>query len=307
MPSTHHQKYAIIFADIVNSTRMYESLGDSRAKQLITELEKEISRVVKETGGHVVEVTGDEVMGRYDNPNAAVAGACRIQERVDAYSEKSGMPVSARLGLHYGPTIIEDGRMYGDSVNVAARMASIAQARQIITTEQVVQNLSDEHRKLVRRFDKVKIKGKQLRVVIYDLLWRKDITFMHTSPLTQNQLAKTLVLTYAGEIHYMPPTQGSMRIGRDPCNELVVSTTAASRTHAILEFSRGKHVLSDISTNGTYVTTQNRQSLYLRRETIPLLGSGKIGLGEPVSNDNRHIISYDFQESDTLDDNDPSG
>ncbi|MCU7922748.1 MAG: FHA domain-containing protein [Candidatus Thiodiazotropha sp. (ex Dulcina madagascariensis)] len=297
MPNIRYQEFAIIFADIVDSTRMYESLGDSRAKQLITELENDISRVVKETGGHVVEVIGDEVMSCYDSPDAAAAGACRIQECVDAYSERCGMPVSARLGLHYGPAIVEEGRMYGDSVNVAARMASIAQARQIITTEQVVQNLSDEHRRLVRRFDKVKIKGKQQRMVIYDLLWRMDVTFMHTSPVTQNQLAKTLVLTYAGKIHRMPPTQGSMRIGRDPCNELVVSTTAASRTHAILEFSRGKYVLSDISTNGTYVTTQNQQSLYLRRETIPLLGSGKIGLGEPVSTDNRHVISYDLQES----------
>ncbi|MCU7877506.1 MAG: adenylate/guanylate cyclase domain-containing protein [Candidatus Thiodiazotropha sp. (ex Lucinoma borealis)] len=298
MPITAHQEHAIVFADIVDSTRMYESLGDNRAKQLITELENEISRVVKLTGGDVVEVIGDEVMSRYDNANDAATGACRIQERVDVYSKKSGMPMSARIGLHFGSVIIEDGRMYGDSVNVAARMASIAQAQQIITTEQVVQNLSDENRQLVRRFDKVKVKGKQERMIIYDLLWRKeDVTFMHTSPLTQSHTAKMLVLKYVDKIYRLPPTQGSIRIGRDTSNELVVSTTAASRTHAIIKFNRGKYVLSDISTNGTYVKTQNQQSLYLRRETIPLLGDGKIGVGEQVSKDNQHIIIYEFQES----------
>ena len=92
------------------------------------------------------------------------------------------------------------------------------------------------------------------------------------------------------------PQQGTMRIGRESCNELVVTAAAASRTHAVLEYSRGKYVLSDISTNGTYLTTQNQQSLYLRRETVPLLGSGKIGLGEPVSKENRHVINYYFQE-----------
>ncbi|MCU7879502.1 MAG: hypothetical protein KZQ66_07350 [Candidatus Thiodiazotropha sp. (ex Lucinoma aequizonata)] len=62
MPNTVHQEYAIVFADTVDSTRMYESLSDSRAKQLITELENEISRVVKLTEGDIVEVIGDEVM-----------------------------------------------------------------------------------------------------------------------------------------------------------------------------------------------------------------------------------------------------
>ncbi|MES9834160.1 MAG: adenylate/guanylate cyclase domain-containing protein [Candidatus Thiodiazotropha sp. LLP2] len=298
MSTTNAQKYAIVFADIVDSTRMYESLGDTLAKKLITELEEAIAEVVIECGGHVVEIIGDEVMSRYNDASTAVAAACRIQERVDLYAEQSGMPMAARIGLHYGPAIFEHGRMYGDSVNVAARMAAIAQARQIITTEQVVKALPDEQRPLARRFDKVKVKGKFDHMIIYDLLWHKeDITFIHTAPITQSLATRTLILQYNKKTYRMPPTQGSIHIGRDPKNELIVNASSASRTHAVLEFYRGKYVLKDISTNGTYVTTQNQQSLYLRRETIPLLGHGQIGLGEPVSEKNRHLISYHFQEN----------
>jgi class 3 adenylate cyclase len=297
MSTAAHKSYAIIFADIVDSTHMYESLGDSRAKQLITDLEDIIAAVVTETGGRVVEVIGDEVMGRYDHATDAVTGACLIQVRVDEYSKRSGMTLSTRIGIHYGPVIIEGGRMYGDSVNVAARMAAIAQAHQIITTEQVVHDLSLEQKQIARQFDTVKIKGKQERMVIYDLLWRiEDVTFMHTSPLTQSAATRVLILEYRNRRIQFLPQQGSMRIGRESHNEIVVSAAAASRTHAVIEYSRGKYVLSDISTNGTYLTTQNQQSLYLRRETIPLLGNGKIGLGEPVSDDNEHIIKYYFQE-----------
>jgi class 3 adenylate cyclase len=297
MSDTGYQYYAIVFADIVDSTRMYESLGDSRAKQLITDLETIIAEVVTETGGQVVEVIGDEVMSRYNRASDAVEGACLMQERVDSYGKRTGMALSARIGLHYGPAIVEGGRMYGDSVNVAARMAGIAQAQQIITTEQVVAKLTNEQKMIVRRFDKVKIKGKQEQMVIYDLLWRReDVTFMHTSPRTQSTITRVLILEYQNKRVRFMPQQGTMRIGRESCNELVVTAAAASRTHAVLEYSRGKYVLSDISTNGTYLTTQNQQSLYLRRETVPLLGSGKIGLGEPVSEENKHVINYYFQE-----------
>ena len=277
---------------------MYESLGDTLAKKLITELEEAIAQVVTACGGHVVEIIGDEVMSRYDNASRAVTAACRIHERVELYAEQSGMPMAARIGLHYGPAIFEEGRMYGDSVNVAARMAAIAQAKQIITTEQVVQALPDELRLMARQFDKVKVKGKIERMIIYDLLWQKeDVTFIHTAPITQSLTTKTLILEYNNKTYEMPPTQGSVGIGRDPKNELVVNASSASRSHAVLEYYRGKYVLKDISTNGTYLTTQNQQSLYLRRETIPLLGHGKIGLGEPVSEQNKHLISYRFQES----------
>jgi class 3 adenylate cyclase len=297
MSSAAHQSYAILFADIVDSTHMYESLGDARAKQLITDLEDIISKAVAETGGHVVEVVGDEVMSRYDHASDAAIGACLMQERVNEYGKHSGMTLSARIGIHFGPAIVEGGRMYGDSVNVAARMAAIAQSQQIITTEQVVQNLSDAQKKIARQFDKVKVKGKQEKMVIFDLLWRKDdVTFMHTSPLTQSTLTRVLTLEYGNRRIQFLPQQGSIHIGRESHNELVVTAAAASRTHAVLEYSRGKYVLSDISTNGTYVTTQNQQSLYLRRETVPLLGNGKIGLGEPVSDKNPHVIKYYFQE-----------
>jgi adenylate cyclase len=91
----------------------------------------------------------------------------------------------------------------------------------------------------------------------------------------------------------MVPGRGRFRIGREAHNELVVASDMASRTHAILEFSRGKFILTDMSTNGTYIEASNQPSIFLRREALPLMGSGRIGLGEPVTTGNRHIINYD--------------
>ncbi len=299
MPSQQNQNHAVMFADIVDSTHMYESLGDTLAKKLITEMETAISQVIEDCGGFVVEIIGDEVMSRFNDPSTAVQAACRIQERAELYAEQSGMPMAARIGLHYGPAILEEGRMYGDTINIAARVADIAKARQIITTEQVILALPPEQRQMARRFDKVQVKGKLETLVIYDLLWRReDVTFMHTAPITQNMRQKTLILDYAGRIYRLAPIPGITHIGRDAGNELVVGGTSASRTHATLEYNRGKFMFKDISTNGTYIVPRNQQSLYIRRESIPLLGQGMIGLGEPVTEQNRHIIHYHLQEHD---------
>jgi adenylate cyclase len=286
--------HTIVFADITDSTRLYETAGDDVAKQLITELENEISMVVVQSGGYLVEIIGDEVMSRFDSVNEAVACACRIQEHVEAYTTRKGNAMSVRIGLHYGPAIFENGRMFGDSVNVAARMAAIAKGRQIITTEQVVEALSEEQRHLARLFDRVRVKGKQEKMKIYDLLWRADdVTYMPPLDMETQTAYASLVLRYGGKT-VVVPGHGRFRIGRETHNELVVGAEMASRTHAILEYSHGKFILTDMSTNGTYVETSHQQPIFLRREALPLLGSGRIGLGEPVSDSNRHIINYDF-------------
>jgi len=286
--------HTIVFADIVDSTRLYETAGDDVAKQRITDLENEIAKVVQHSGGHLVEIIGDEVMSRFDKVVDAVSCACRIQEHVEAYTIRKGNPMSVRIGLHYGPAIFENGRMFGDSVNVAARMAAIAKGRQIITTEQVVEALSEEQKPLARLFDRVRVKGKQEKMVIYDLLWRTDdVTYMPPMALDTPTEYASLVLRYAGKI-VMVPGRSRFRIGREAHNELVVVSDMASRTHAILEFSRGKFILTDMSTNGTYVEASNQPPIFLRREALPLMGSGRIGLGEPVTTGNRHIINYDY-------------
>ncbi len=285
--------HTILFADIVGSTRLYETEGDAVAKQRIIDVENEIAKVVLQFGGHLVEIIGDEVMSRFDAVGEAVACACRIQEHVEAHTTRQGHPMSVRIGLHYGPAIFEEGRMFGDSVNVAARMAAIAQGRQIITTEAVVEALSDSQRHLARLFDRVRVKGKQEKMVIYDLLWQTDdVTYMPPRELTQTAYV-SMVLRYGGKT-LVVPGRGRFRIGREPHNELVVAAERASRTHAALEFSRGKFMLTDMSTNGTYVEVGGQPPLFLRRETLPLVGSGRIGLGEAITESNRHIINYDF-------------
>jgi adenylate cyclase len=80
------------------------------------------------------------------------------------------------------------------------------------------------------------------------------------------------------------PEQTPYQIGRDPHKaQLLIENDVASREHCHIEFRRGKYVLVDHSTNGTYVYLDDQTPIYLRREELPLQGHGYIGLGQTVT------------------------
>ena len=290
------QECAVLFADVVGSTRLYESVGDDRAQALITELQDELSNVVRSMGGVVQEVVGDEVMLRFSDVDSGASCACRIHEAVESFSARRGVYMSVRIGLHFGPVIVEHTRVFGDTVNTASRIADIAQGGQTIITEKVVRHLTGSQRALARRFDEVWVKGKQEKLVVYDLPWRPaSVTEIQLPCVSPSEQMPTLTLRYGPASHSLAAARREFSIGRADSNDLVVMSGSVSRRHAIVEFGRGRFVLTDTSTNGTYVLTQDGASVYLRRESLPLWGHGKIGLGLPLSAGYEHVIGFDCQ------------
>jgi len=161
-----------VIADVAGSTRLYEIAGDQAAKVLIVDLQSELAAITSTAGGFVQGIVGDEVLALFEDVAIAVSSTIAMQEATDLFSTRRGTGMSVRIGLHYGPTIVEQGRVFGDTVNTAARMAAIAQGGQIIASEDVVKRFTDPFKDLARRFDRVKVKGKQEPIVVYDLLWQ---------------------------------------------------------------------------------------------------------------------------------------
>ena len=288
--------FAVVFADVAGSTRLYESAGDDVAKALIVAIEDEIASVVSRSGGYVQEIVGDEVMFRFDDVNDGVSCAFEIQEAVEAFAAQRGVPMSVRIGLHFGPAIVEEGRMFGDTINTAARMAGIARGGQIVASEDVVKRLAGPLRTMARCFDEVKVKGKQHKIVVYDLPWKMtNLTMIQPAARSSaaSEPALTLTLRFRRDCHRLRADQSEFNIGRSPGNDLVVMSGSVSRTHATVEFGRERFVLTDKSTNGTYVQNQDGETVYLRREALPLWGRGRIALGAPLAEGSDHVVEFE--------------
>jgi len=290
------RNYVVVFADVAGSTRLYEQAGDEAAKALIVDLQSEIAGTVARTGGFIQEIVGDEVLSLFEDVNTAVSCTFAVQEATDLFSLQRGTSLSVRIGLHYGATIVEQGRVFGDTVNTAARIAAIAQGGQIIASEDVVKRLGDRLREAARRFDRVKVKGKQEPIVVHDLLWQPaSVTEIRTTALPADAPLSGLTLRYEDQCRRLEPSLGELSVGRAPDNDLVVMSGSVSRKHATVDFGRDRFILLDRSTNGTYVETQDGEIVFLRREAFPLWGRGRIALGAPVAEGIAHLLEFECQ------------
>lgn len=289
------QFHAILFADVAGSTRLYETLGDRVARTAINGLLARMTGVAERYAGVLVKTIGDEILCRFPSAERAVSAAIAMQEALAA-DTGSAVRMQMRMGLHWGPVILDGGDVFGDAVNVAARMSAIARAGQIITTRDTVAALPEDLAERTRLYDSTNVKGKQDSLVIYEVIWEEEgnatVFIVGTNPGIRTEAAPiTLALTYQGEARELE-LGGTLGIGRAETCDLVVGSPLASRVHARIESRRGKFVFIDQSTNGSYVRTEDGNVVYLRREELPLWGSGAISLGEAFGNDGTHLLEF---------------
>jgi class 3 adenylate cyclase len=145
MPQAN-QNLAILFADISGSTSLYETLGDERAHKLVSNFISVLSDIISQYQVKIIKTIGDEVMCTFASAYQAIHAAIGMNKALDTMPPiplKKPISPSIRIGLHMGPVIWQGGDIFGDAVNVAARMVTMAKPRQIITTEQTIDKLPE--------------------------------------------------------------------------------------------------------------------------------------------------------------------
>jgi adenylate cyclase len=288
---------AILFADISGSTRLYEILGDAAARTKVADCLDMLRSVVERYNGIVIKTIGDEIMCTFPTAEDAAAAACEMHEILedDVTEQTAAGPISLdiRVGMHYGPAILEAGDVFGDAVNVAARMASMAKGGQIITTQNAIDEMSPLTRAGTRFIDRAPVKGKKETVDIFEVLWQQeDVTRMTTgvisAPLTDPARMR---LTYGGDTVLLDNDITQVVMGRSKAADITVNESLASRHHVRIEHRRGKFFIIDQSTNGTYVHHEDDEA-FLRREEMPISGDGRISLGRSFSDDPQEVVHF---------------
>ncbi len=278
---------AVMFADVTGSTRLYETLGDEDANRIIGKVLAVMGKITELYQGYVIKTIGDEIMCRFLSANDCVRAAKDIQEEISAGLQGETVQVTIKVGLHYGPAILmEDGDVFGDAVNVASRMAGIAKGSQIITTHETIKMLDADLQDMSRQFDRTNVKGKEEEILVYQVVWEEsdDVTRIEVVTDQDEEELRHLALTFRGETQRISSNdKRTFVIGRGVQSDLLCQTRLASRTHAMIEFRRGKFLLSDQSSNGTFVKTDDGENIFLRRQELMLWGSGYISLGEEVA------------------------
>jgi len=290
----HSQTLTVLFADLVGSTRLYETLGDTQAHQRVTDSLKRMALVVETHSGRLLKTVGDAVMASFQRADDAYLAAIDIQK------EHAGLELCVTVGFHSGEVIPDAGDVYGNAVNVAARVASFAEANEIYTTEAVVNQLSEQHRYNAQRLDEVEFKGVSRPMEVYRIHWRNDnseTTIMTAiSPVDPRTVSTALTLRVGHTSISVSVDNPVVTLGRDSNNMMIVDTESVSRNHAKIELVRGRYLLHDFSTNGTYVTSGGT-STFVRRESTPINGSGSIRLGFSQESNSQFAIYFNVSSN----------
>ncbi len=286
----------ILFADISGSTRLYELLGDAPARAKVAGCLEMLTDVTERFGGTVIKTIGDEIMCTFPDAETAVNASCEMHEMLedDVTEQTAAGPISLaiRVGLHHGPAILEAGDVFGDAVNVAARMASMSKAGQIITTQLTVEELSPILKASTRFIDRAPVKRKKETIDIFEVLWQQeDVTRMSTGVIPEPVQQAKLKLTYHDIKLTLDQERTQVVMGRSKSADITVAEALASRQHVRLEARRGKFYIIDQSTNGTYIMNGDQEN-FLRREEMLITGSGQISLGRAFSENPQEVVHF---------------
>ena len=298
MDKTLSTSHTILFADIADSTQLYDRLGDTVAKNLVATSIGIMNDVVRANSGMVVKTIGDGVMGRFRFPDEAADTAVRLHETMASDKGMVHNNVRLRIGFHHGPVIEEDSDLFGDAVNIAARMAAQAKAGQIITSRQTFQMLNKKLCAKTRMVDQTRVKGKSNLIDIFEITWGhpEELTIIGkltgdmANPVSRHPASMTLA--YQNQHIRIGPESPNVTLGRDQSNRLVIPNPKVSRLHARIEIHKGKFVLIDESTNGTYLYPEDHEMIYLRRDEFTLERKGYFSLGQAVRPESNAAVRY---------------
>ena len=272
----------MLFADVTESSRLYNQLGDVAARNAINGSLGALVDLLPRYKGRLVKTLGDAVMCVFPDAANGVAAA-REMQRVIADEVPGGHPIRMHIGLHAGSVIVDNDDVFGDTVNAAAFLTNAAMADQILLSEATEQALPQDMKACVRPLFRSVLKGSTEESAIYQVLWRQDNLELTDVNLMASRVlpadAGSLVVELGQARARVDRWHPLVSMGRDLASDISLLDQFASRQHCSIRLTRSSFYLVDHSVNGTYVTFASGEEVHLLRGEIVLEGSGEIRLG----------------------------
>lgn len=284
-PGMSERKAAtILFADVSGSTKLFETRGDVTARAIIAGVLRTLLEIAQRHGGSLVKTIGDEIMCTFPGAVQGLFAASDMQRRIKSDAQFVRDNLGIRIGLHHGEALFEDGDVFGDAVNVAARMASIARRDQIVASAAMTSGVTQAAGLRIRSLGSARVAGKAQPVGIAEVVWHDDLgnvtTVQRTVQSPEPAARARLLLRHRSQVFEIDEASEAFTIGRDPTNVLIIEADWVSRMHAVIEWKRGHFVLTDRSTNGSWLRVGDDDEQHVHREDVHLRRSGLVSLGQ---------------------------
>ncbi|MBW1820844.1 MAG: adenylate/guanylate cyclase domain-containing protein [Deltaproteobacteria bacterium] len=166
------KQITILFTDIEGSTRYWDTRGDIDGRLMVDYHNRLIFPVIKKFKGKVIKTIGDAIMASFSSPEQAVKTAIGIQQMLEkTRRQDENFELKVRIGIHTGKAIVEHSDVFGDVVNVAARIEQIGQGDEIFLSENTAAEIDKKAFGLVKS-NSFTPKGKTRKIKVYICKWR---------------------------------------------------------------------------------------------------------------------------------------
>lgn len=284
----------VMFADICGSSKLYKNLGDILASKIITHCLALLTEEVNAHSGIVIKTIGDEIMTVFPSVKQAYLATSAMQKKLKFYRFINDTRLFIHIGFHFGDVVYEENDVFGETVNIAAHLTSLAKAEKILVSKTCVQALPVDLQSAAQFLMQLPIKSMPEGLDIYMLEWCEDEERTRFSSIQRNTSQEfcQLNLTYASQDYTVDQVSRILTVGRSESCNLVVNSKFASRQHARFEMRTDKFYFIDQSTNGSYVSSEWGHITHICHQEIILQFSGKIILGQQFSEDTSQWIAF---------------
>jgi class 3 adenylate cyclase/predicted Ser/Thr protein kinase len=175
----HKTNTAVLFTDVVASTKYFDRYGDTAGFAMVDRHAQLGARTVREFEGRVVKTIGDSVMAEFSDPLICVRAAIELQRKLYSMNEK--LPerdrLQLRIGINYGSCFLQGGDLFGDAVNVAARITKHTGPGQILISSSVHRAIQQDPSLICSSLGEMDFKGKEEKEEIFEVVWTDSLTY----------------------------------------------------------------------------------------------------------------------------------
>src|SRR5262245_34639999 len=168
----HKTKFTIFFTDVVGSTTYFDRFGDTAGLLLLHRHDNLVTRAVEEFQGAVVKTIGDSVMAEFPEPVMAVRAAIAIQQRLSEQNKNvaESERFRIRMGINCGAGFRKGNDLFGDAINLAARITKHSGPGQILISNNVREALADTGIS-VKSLGWIGLDGKAETEELHEVIW----------------------------------------------------------------------------------------------------------------------------------------
>lgn len=172
----------IVIADISGTTRLYRKIGTGEAQHALERCVRRMERAVESHRGRIVAPAVDEMIAVFPGADDAASGAIEMQERIADLPPVSGVKLSIRIGMHFGPAEESPSGVRGPAVDAGRALLTLAGPHQVLTCAQTAEALSHELRPQLRSLEQLMIETADGECQVYELSWHGDPEVTMRSP-----------------------------------------------------------------------------------------------------------------------------